>query len=98
MTDSLSPNANNLPLIGTPGHSSVNWRSMICSVHVLAVTHSDPNVAVSTVECNLEYQSMGVWLNMCKMQVTALPLMRSLHRLASKNKVIIADFPFSFGE
>ena len=36
---------------------------MICSVHVLAATHSDPNVAVSTVDWSLECQLMGVLLD-----------------------------------
>jgi len=51
ITDSLSPSTIVGPLIGTPRYRSVRCKSMTCSVHVLAATCSEPNVAVSTVDC-----------------------------------------------
>ena len=65
---------------------------MICSVHVLPAMYSEPKKADSAVDCNLEYQSIGVWLNKCRIPVTALPLMRLWYRLASKNEVVVTDF------
>ena len=59
-TDLLSPNIYDLDLMGTPRYLSLYLISMICSVAVLAATNSDPYVAVSTVACFLEYQSVGV--------------------------------------
>ena len=59
-TDLLSPNIYDLDLMGTPRYLNVYLMSMICSVAVLAATNSDPYVAVSTVACFLEYQSVGV--------------------------------------
>jgi len=63
-TDLLSPSIIVHPLNDTSNCWSAMHKSMICSVHVLAATHSDPNVAVSTVDCNLKHQSIGVLLNM----------------------------------
>ena len=63
-TDLLSPNIYDLDLMGTPRYLSVYLISMICSVAVLAATNSDPYVAVSTVACFLEYQSVGVCVNL----------------------------------
>ena len=51
---------------------------MICSVHVLAAMHSDPKVAVSTVDWSLVYQSIGVLLKKCRIPVTDLPLIRGV--------------------
>ena len=59
-TDLLSSNIYDLDPMGTPRYLSVYLISMICSVAVLAATNSDPYVAVSTVACFLEYQSVGV--------------------------------------
>jgi len=70
---------------------------MTCSVHVLAATYSEPNVAVSTVNCNLECQSIGVLLSWWRIPVTDLPLIRSWYGLASKNDVIVTGFPFGVG-
>ena len=42
-----------------------------------AAMNSDPYVAVSTVACFLEYQSMGVWLNRCRIPVTEWPVTMS---------------------
>ena len=61
-TDLLLPNIYNFDLMGTPRYLKVYLMSIIvCSVAVLAATNSDPYVAVSTVACFLEYQSVGVW-------------------------------------
>ena len=49
-------------------------RSMICSVAVLAATNSEPYVAVSTVACLFENQSVGVVLTKCNTAVTNFPL------------------------
>jgi len=97
ITDSLSPSTIVGPLIGPPSYRSVRRKSMTCLVHVLAATYSDLNVAVSTVDCSLEYQSIGVLLSWWRMPVTDLPLIRSWHRLASKNDVIVTGFPFGSG-
>ena len=43
----------------TPNICSVYCISIICSLAVLAALNSDPYVAVSTVACRLQYQSMG---------------------------------------
>ena len=59
MTDLLSPNMKLLLLIGTPRYIRVYLRSTIWSTAILAATNSDPYVAVSTVACHLEYQSVG---------------------------------------
>ena len=40
-------------------------------------------VAVSTVSCRLENQSMGVPLSKCRTPITARPFVRSLYRFAS---------------
>ena len=58
-TDLLSPNIYDLDLMGTPRYLSVYLMSISCSVAVLAATNSDPYVAVSTVACFLDYQSVG---------------------------------------
>ena len=57
-TDLLSPNIYDFDLMGTPRYHSVYLMSIICSVSVLAATNSDPYVAVSTVACFLEYQTV----------------------------------------
>ena len=50
-TVSLSPNIMVECSIGsTPRYRNVFCKSMICSVHVLAATYSEPEVAVSTVD------------------------------------------------
>ena len=61
-TELLSPNIYDLDLVGTSRYLSVYQISMICSVAVLAATNSDTYIAVSTVACCLEYQSVRVWL------------------------------------
>jgi len=70
---------------------------MTCSVHVLAAPCSELNVAVSTVDCNLEHKLTGVLLSWWKMPVTDLPLTRSWHKSASQNDVTVAGFPFGLG-
>ena len=96
-TDSLSPSITVHPLIGTPRCQSDRRKSMICSAQVLATTCSEPNVAVSTVDCNFECQSTGVLLTWWRQPVTDLPLIRSWWRLASKCDVAVTSFPFGLG-
>ena len=59
-TDLLSPNKYDFVLIGTPKYLEVCLISIICSVAVLDATNSDPYVAVCTVACLFEYESIGV--------------------------------------
>ena len=67
-TDLLSPNINDLDLMGKPRYLRVYLVSMIYSFAVLAATNSDQYVAVSTVASFLEYQSIGVRLQNGDMQ------------------------------
>jgi len=59
ITNSLSRSTTVAPLTGAPRCRSERRKSMTCLVHVLVATCSEPNVAVWTVDCNLEFQSMG---------------------------------------
>ena len=76
-TDLLSPNIFALSMIGTPRYLSVFLRSIICSVSVLAAMNSEPYVAVSTVACLFENQSVGVVLMKCNTTVTDFPVTTS---------------------
>ena len=96
-TDSLLPNIVVGPLTGTPTCRSATRKLMVCSARVLAATCSDPNVAVSTVECCFEHQSKGVLLTWCRMPETDSPLMRSWCGLAPKCDVMVTSFPFGLG-
>ena len=58
-TDLLSPNMYALVMMGTPRYLNEFLRSMICSVPFLAATNSEPYVAVSTVACLFENESVG---------------------------------------
>ena len=58
--DLLSPNKYDFVLICTPKYLTVCLKSIICSLAVLDATNSDPYVAVSTVACLFEYESIGV--------------------------------------
>ena len=59
--------------MGTPKYLRVYLNSIICSVAVLTATNSDPYVAISTVACFLEYQSVGVYSpNKFKLQIYQL--------------------------
>ena len=69
--------------MGAPGYLKVCLMSMICSVAVLAVTNSEPYVAVSNVACFLEYQSTGVLLTKWRHPVKDLPLAKQWFKLAS---------------
>jgi hypothetical protein len=53
------------------------------STQIRAATNSDPYVAVSTVACFLEYQSIGVMLARWRIPVTYLPVTTSCIRFAS---------------
>jgi len=76
ITNLLSPSTIVGPSIGTLRHRSARHKSMTCSVHAVAATCFEPNVAVSTVNCNLEDQSIGVLLSWWRMPVTDLQLIR----------------------
>ena len=65
---------------------------MICPVAVLAATNSEPYVAVSTVACLFENQSVGVMLTKSNTAVTDFPGTMSWSRLVSKNVVAITLF------
>ena len=60
--------------MGAPNNLRVYLKPMICSVAVLAATNSEPYVAVSTVACFLEYQSVGVWLQKWRHAVRDAPV------------------------
>ena len=83
MTDLLSPNMKLLLLIGTPSYIRVHLRSTIWSTTIFAATNSDPYVAVSTVACHLEYQSVGVPLRMWRMAVIITSTMHTTQHGAS---------------
>ena len=70
---------------------------MIGSVAVLAAINSEPYVAVSTVACLFEYQSIGVVLMKCNTTVTDFPVKISWSRLASKKVVVITLLLISLG-
>ena len=59
-TDLLLPNKYVDLSTGTPRYRSVVRRSMIWAVAIHAATNSLLYVAVSTVACRFEYQSIGV--------------------------------------
>ena len=74
--DLLSPNIYGFDLMWTPNYLRVYLKSIISSVAVLAATKSDPYVAISTVACFLEYQSVGVWLQKWRHAVSDAPVAR----------------------
>ena len=89
-TDLLSPNMYALVMMGTPRYLIVFLRSMISSVAVLVGTSSEPYVAVSTVACLYENQSVGVVSTKCNTAVTDFPVTMSWSTLASKNVVVFS--------
>ena len=84
--------------MGTPRYHSVFLTSMICSFAVFATTNSEPYVAVSTVACLFENQSVGVVLTKCNTAVTDFPVTMSWSRLASRNVVVITFSPHGLGK
>ena len=84
--------------MGTPRYLKVYLRSMICSVAVLAATNSEPYVAISTVACFLEYQSVRVWLQKWRHAVRDAPVVRQWRRLASSVVVVVTDLPRGLGQ
>ena len=84
--------------MGTSRFLNVNLSSMICSVAVLEATDSEPYVAVSTVACFLEYQSVGVWLQKWRDAVRNAPVARQWRRLASSVVVVVTDLPRGLGQ
>jgi len=95
ITDLLSPSTIVGRSTGALRCRSARRKSMTCSVNVLVATHSEPNVAVSTVDCNFKFQSMGVLLSWWRMPATDFPLIRSWQRLASKDDV--ASWKYTHG-
>ena len=71
---------------------------MICTVAVLAATNSEHYVAVSTVACFLEYQSVGVWLQKWRHAVRDTPVARQCRRLASSVVDVVADLARGLGQ
>jgi hypothetical protein len=61
------------------------------------VTNSDPYVAVSTVPCFLEYQSIGILFSKCRHPVTDLPVIMQWYRLASTYEDIVKKVPIGVG-
>ena len=96
-TDLLSPNIYDLVMMGTNRYLSLFLRSIICSVAVLAATNSEPYVAVSTVACLFENQSVGVVLTKHNTAVTDFPVTIKWNRLVSRNVVVITFFPTGLG-
>ena len=79
--------------MGAPRYLKVCLRPMIHSVAVLAVTNTEPYVAVSTVACFLEYQSTGVLLTKWRHPVKDLPVAKQWFKLASMVVVVITALP-----
>ena len=96
-TELLSRNICAFVMMRTPRYLSVFLRSMICSVAVLAATKSEPYVAVSTVACLFENQSVGVVLTKCNTAVTDFPVTMMCSRLVSRKVVVIIIFPNGLG-
>ena len=96
-TDLLCPNIYILVMMGTPRYLSVFLRSITCSGPVLAATNSEPYVAVFTVACHVENQSVGVVLTKCNTALTDFPVTMLWSRLASRNVVVITLCPNGLG-
>ena len=84
-------------MMGRPQYLSAFLRSMICSVAVLTPSNSEPYVAVFTVACLFEYQSIEVVLMKHNIPVTDFPVTISWSQLASKKVVVTALLPSSLG-
>ena len=83
---------------GTPRYLKMDLMSIFYSVSVLAATNSEPRVAVSTVTCFLEYQSVGVWLQKWRHELRGVPVARQWRRLASSGVVVVTDLPRGLGQ
>ena len=59
---------------------------------VLEATNSDPYVAVSTVACLFEYESMGVWFTKWKQADRDLPVAKQWLSFASTAVVVVTGF------
>ena len=70
---------------------------MICSVAGLDATKSYPYVAVSTVACLFEYESIGVFFTTCKQTVTDLPVAKQWFKFASTVLVVATVLPKGSG-
>ena len=84
--------------MGTPNYLKVYLRSIICSVAVLAAINSESYVAVSTVACFYEYQSVGVWLQKWRHAVKDALITRQWRRLASSVDVVVTNLPRGLGQ
>ena len=81
----------------TPRHGKLN---VLVDLHPLAqiiATSSEPYVALSTVTCLFEYQSIGVVLMKCNTAVTDFAVTTSWSKLASRNVVVVTLFPSGLG-
>ena len=67
---------------------------MFFSAQVRAAENSEPNVAVSTVACFLEYQSMTNPSTSCRTAVMERPAITQWNRLASMQEVARGVWPF----
>ena len=71
----------------------VYLKSIICSVAVLEATNSYPYVAVSTVACVFEYESIGVLFIKCYQPVKDLPIAKQWFKFASAVVVVVTVLP-----
>ena len=82
----------------TPRYLKVYLRSIIFSVAVFVATNSEPYVAVSTIACFLEDQSVEVWLQKWMHVVRDAPVASQRRRLASSVVVVVTDLPRGLGQ
>jgi hypothetical protein len=78
----LSPNMLT-SLIETPRYLRVRRRSTIWLMHVQAEMNLLPYVAVLTVACFLEYQSIGIFFMKCRIPMMEQPVILPWYRFAS---------------
>ena len=94
----LPPKLYVFDLMETPRYLKVYLRSIIFSVAVFAATNSEPYVAVSTIACFLEDQSVGVWLQEWMHVLRDAPVASQRRRLASSVVVVVTDLPRGLGQ
>jgi hypothetical protein len=87
-----------LALTGTLRYRNVVLKSMIWSTAILTAVNSDPKVAVSTVTCRFEYQSINVWLQRWSIPVTDLPVRMACYKLASLYVTVVTQLPRGSGD
>lgn len=81
----------------TQRYLNVVLKSIICLTVVLAAMNSEPQIAVCTTGCFLEYVSMIVLLTMCIMSVTDYLVVTPCIKLAFSYAVNITGFLSGFG-